>query len=81
MKNSKVSDCQMIDIRRYSDTRGYLSVVENGIDIPFDIKRQDVRQAHILSLHGAGGGARRACAQGVAATADCYIRFGRGHHG
>ena len=39
MKNSKVSDCQMIDIRRYSDTRGYLSVVENGIDIPFDIKR------------------------------------------
>jgi len=39
MKNSKVSDCQMIDIRRYSDTRGYLSVVENGIDIPFGIKR------------------------------------------
>ena len=39
MKNSKVSDCQMIDIRRYSDTRGYLSVVENGIDIPVDIKR------------------------------------------
>ena len=39
MKNSKVSDCQMIDIRRYSDSRGYLSVVENGIDIPFDIKR------------------------------------------
>ncbi len=39
MKNSKVTECQLIDIRRYSDTRGYLSVVENGIDIPFDIKR------------------------------------------
>ena len=39
MKNSKVTDCQLIDIRRYSDNRGYLSVVENGIDIPFDIKR------------------------------------------
>lgn len=39
MKNSKVTDCQIIDIRRYSDTRGYLSVVENGIDIPFEIKR------------------------------------------
>ena len=39
MKNSKVTDCQLIDIRRYSDSRGYLSVVENGIDIPFDIKR------------------------------------------
>ena len=39
MKNSKVTDCQLIDIRRYSDSRGYLSVVENGIDIPFEIKR------------------------------------------
>lgn len=39
MKNSIVNDCQLIDIRRYSDNRGYLSVVENGIDIPFDIQR------------------------------------------
>lgn len=39
MKNSTVHDCQLMDIRRYSDTRGYLSVVENGIDIPFDVKR------------------------------------------
>lgn len=39
MKKSKVTDCQLIDIRRYSDSRGYLSVVENGIDIPFEIKR------------------------------------------
>ena len=39
MKNSTVGDCKIIDIRRYTDSRGYLSVVENGIDIPFDIKR------------------------------------------
>lgn len=39
MKNSKVTDCQLIEIRRYSDTRGYLSVIENDIDIPFEIKR------------------------------------------
>ena len=39
MKLTTVNDCKIIDIRRYSDTRGYLSVVENGIDIPFDIKR------------------------------------------
>ena len=39
MKQTTVNDCKIIDIRRYSDTRGYLSVVENGIDIPFDIKR------------------------------------------
>ena len=39
MKQTTVNDCKIIDIRRYSDTRGYLSVVENGIDIPFEIKR------------------------------------------
>ena len=39
MRETTVNDCKIIDIRRYSDTRGYLSVVENGIDIPFDIKR------------------------------------------
>lgn len=39
MKTSTVNDCRIIDIRRYSDTRGYLSVVEGGLDIPFEIKR------------------------------------------
>lgn len=39
MKHTTVNDCKIIDIRRYSDTRGYLSVVENDIDIPFEIKR------------------------------------------
>ena len=39
MKHTTVNDCRIIDIRRYSDTRGYLSVVENGVDIPFEIKR------------------------------------------
>ena len=38
-KQTTVNDCKIIDIRRFSDTRGYLSVVENGLDIPFDIKR------------------------------------------
>lgn len=39
MKHTTINDCKIIDIRRYTDSRGYLSVVENGIDIPFDIKR------------------------------------------
>ena len=39
MSISTVNDCRIIDIRRYSDTRGYLSVVEGGLDIPFEIKR------------------------------------------
>ena len=39
MKNTTVDDCRIIDIRKYSDTRGYLSVIEGGEDIPFEIKR------------------------------------------
>jgi len=39
MKESTVNDCHIIDIRKYSDSRGYLSVIEGGLDIPFDIKR------------------------------------------
>ncbi len=39
MKETTVNDCKVIDIRRYTDTRGYLSVVEGGVDIPFEIKR------------------------------------------
>ena len=39
MKETTVNDCRLIDIRRYTDNRGYLSVVEEGLDIPFDIKR------------------------------------------
>lgn len=39
MHQTTIHDCQLIDIRKYSDHRGYLSVIENGIDIPFDIKR------------------------------------------
>ena len=38
-RKSTVNDCQLVDIRKYSDTRGYLSVIENDIDIPFEIKR------------------------------------------
>ena len=38
-RTTTVEDCRMIDIRRFSDNRGYLSVVEGEIDIPFEIKR------------------------------------------
>lgn len=39
MKQTTVNDCKIIDIRKFSDNRGYLSVIEGGIDIPFEIKR------------------------------------------
>lgn len=38
-KKSTIEECKMIDIRRFSDNRGYLSVIEGGLDIPFEIKR------------------------------------------
>ena len=38
-RKSRVEDCKIIDIRKFSDNRGYLSVIEGGFDIPFEIKR------------------------------------------
>lgn len=39
MKHTTVNDCRIIDIRKFTDNRGYLSVIEGGEDIPFEIKR------------------------------------------
>ena len=39
MQHTTVNDCRIIDIRKYTDNRGYLSVIEGGTDIPFEIKR------------------------------------------
>lgn len=38
-EKTMIDSCRLIDIRKYSDTRGYLSVIESGQDIPFEIKR------------------------------------------
>ena len=39
MQHTTVNDCRVFDIRKYTDNRGYLSVIEGGEDIPFEIKR------------------------------------------
>lgn len=39
MNRSTVNDVRMIDIKKITDPRGNLSVIENHKDIPFDIKR------------------------------------------
>ena len=39
MKHTTVHECRIVDIRKYTDNRGYLSVIEGGEDIPFEIKR------------------------------------------
>ena len=38
MKHTTVHECRIVDIRKYTDNRGYLAVIEGGDDIPFEIK-------------------------------------------
>ena len=40
MKNNTVYDCSLIELdKHHSDRKGNLSVVENGKEVPFDVKR------------------------------------------
>lgn len=39
MSMASIDDCKIIDLRKISDPRGNLTVIEEKIDIPFDIKR------------------------------------------
>lgn len=39
MSKSTIEDCYLIDIRKFTDNRGFLSVIEGGVDVPFEIKR------------------------------------------
>jgi hypothetical protein len=39
MKNNKVYDCTMIELDKHHHVKGNITVVENNLDIPFDVKR------------------------------------------
>ena len=39
MKHNTIHDCRLIDLRKISDPRGNLTVIEGNGDIPFEIKR------------------------------------------
>jgi len=39
MQQTTIDDCKIIDLRKISDPRGNLTVIEGNGDIPFDIKR------------------------------------------
>lgn len=40
MRNSKVYDCSMIELsQHHTDRQGNLTVVENTVNVPFDVKR------------------------------------------
>jgi dTDP-4-dehydrorhamnose 3,5-epimerase-like enzyme len=48
-----LSKCKLIELSKHPDPRGNLSVIEGGIDIPFDIRR-------VYYLYDVPGGAARA---------------------
>lgn len=39
MNQTTIDDCRIIDLRKISDPRGNLTVIEENGDVPFDIKR------------------------------------------
>ena len=63
---TRVDNCRLIDIRRYSDTRGYLSVIEGNDDIPFEIKR--VYYLYMVPEVSRGAHAHKALQQLLIAT-------------
>lgn len=39
MKNSSVYDCTMIELDKHHHEKGNITVVENNVTVPFDVKR------------------------------------------
>ena len=39
LKNNTVDDCSVIDVSKIHNEAGNITVVENGENIPFDVKR------------------------------------------
>lgn len=53
MKKTTVYDCSVIELNRHhSDRKGDLTVVENGVTVPFDVRR-------VYYLYDVPGGASR----------------------
>tara|TARA_B110001469_G_scaffold78243_1_gene74107 strand:+ start:2333 stop:2758 length:426 start_codon:yes stop_codon:yes gene_type:complete len=39
LKNNNVFDCSIIDMSKINATTGNITVLENGVNVPFDVKR------------------------------------------
>jgi len=65
-RKSTVEECRMIDIRKFTDNRGYLSVIEGGMDIPFEIKR--IYYLYMVPEVARGAHAHKALQQLLVAT-------------
>ena len=69
-RKTTVEDCTLIDIRKYSDTRGYLSVIEEGRDVPFEIKR--VYYLYLVPETSRGAHAHKQLRQLMVATSGSF---------
>jgi dTDP-4-dehydrorhamnose 3,5-epimerase-like enzyme len=51
-----IADCRIVQIPRFTDERGSLSVVESGRQVPFDIRRlyylYDIPAGQVRAAHG-----------------------------
>lgn len=61
MKNHTVFDCQLIYLPRVGDRRGYITAVNNGIEVPFTTQR-------VFYLYDIPGGESR----GAHAHKECH---------
>jgi dTDP-4-dehydrorhamnose 3,5-epimerase-like enzyme len=69
----------MVDIRKYSDNRGFLSVVEGGIDIPFEIRR--VYYLYLVPEAARGAHAHKQLQQLMIATSgSVHVTLDDGHN-
>lgn len=78
MRDSTVHDCKIVDIRKYTDNRGYLSVVEGNVDVPFEIKR--MYYLYMVPEEARGAHAHKTLQQFMIATSgSVHITMDDGH--
>ena len=71
MKHTTVSDCKIIKLSKHHRPQGNLTVVENGKDVPFDVKRV----YYLYDVPGGasrGGHAHRELSQLIVAVSGCF---------
>ena len=79
MKQTSVDDCKIIQLSKHHRPQGNLTVVENGKDVPFDVKRV----YYLYDVPGGatrGGHAHRELSQLIVAVSGCFsVMLDDGH--
>ena len=80
MKQTSVDDCKIIQLSKHHRPQGNLTVVENGKDVPFDVKRV----YYLYDVPGGatrGGHAHRELSQLIVAVSGCFsVMLDDGHN-